>query len=186
MNWKKDPNVVIGLCVALGLALLVIVYLMMPKSSQAGNDDLPSLPPPHMRPSYGGGPSQAPSSQRPPPQQPYPPPPPPQVNHPEQQTQMGGKPTIVLFRSNRCGHCTHMLPSWNQMASTLSQMGQIDVIDLEESKDGQIISQHNVSGFPTIRYYPVGFGVGNQAVEYKGNRTTESLLNFARSGGQSS
>lgn len=186
MNWKKNPNLMIGLCIALGLALLIIVYMMLPKSSGSEGTPPESLMPPPQRH------SQPPPQQRPPAMRPPPPqqasqfPPPPS----EHQTHVGGSglPALVLFHANWCGACKHAKPSWDQAKDTLQKTasGQIEVIDIEQTANPAAVQANDIKGFPTIRFYPHGFGQPQTFAEYNGNRTVESLLNFARSGGQSS
>jgi thiol-disulfide isomerase/thioredoxin len=183
MNWKKNPNLMIGLCIALGLALVIIVYMMLPKSSNGGGDSGAEslMPPPQRQPQ----PRPPPPAMRPPsPQQQMAPPP------SERQTHVGGSglPALVLFHANWCGACKHAMPSWEQARDTLQKTasGQIEVISIEQTANPEATQANDIKGFPTIRFYPHGFGQPQTFAEYNGNRTVESLLNFARSGGQSS
>jgi len=85
-----------------------------------------------------------------------------------------------------------MMAAWHQAAQVLRQSG-VQVEDLEYSKHKDIVQRCGVQGFPTIRLYPEGVGIPGtntmdysvgKFVEYRGNRTAESLIKFARSGGQ--
>ncbi len=164
MSWKRNPNLVVGLCVALGVTLLIIFTLVWTR----GNNETQSPPQrilhPHPQPFR--------EPQRSPP---------PVPNH--ETPVQSGKPALVMFYANWCGHSKAILPSWQQMQQTLSQTGQFELIALEQEKYGDEIQKHGIKGFPTIRFYPEGFPSEN-FIEYKGNRTTDSLIKFVRSGGQ--
>nr|QBK86262.1 MAG: thioredoxin [Marseillevirus LCMAC102] len=159
MSWKRNPNLVVGLCVALGIALSIIILLSVMPRCNHGID----FPPPSRE------------SQRPPPS--------PKTVQDRETIVQSGKPALVMFYANSCGHSKAMLPSWQQAHQTLSQSGQFELIALEQEKYGAEIQKHGISGFPTIRFYPEGFP-SEKFIEYKGNRTTDSLIKFVKSGGQ--
>jgi len=91
-----------------------------------------------------------------------------------------GKPALVLFYSNGCGHSRNMRPAWDQAKQQLDQSGQVDAILIEDQAE---IQKCGVRGFPTVRMYPEGYPSQN-FIEYQGNRSIESLITFARSKGQ--
>jgi protein disulfide-isomerase A6 len=85
-----------------------------------------------------------------------------------------------LFYSNGCGHSRNMRPAWDQAKQSLQQAGQVDCILIEDPAEMQ---KHGIRGFPTVKFYPGGFPSAN-SIDYQGNRSAESLITFARSGGQ--
>jgi protein disulfide-isomerase A6 len=91
-----------------------------------------------------------------------------------------GKPALVLFYNQNCGHSRNMRPAWDQAKQQIQQGGQVDAILIEDKAEMQ---KHNIGGFPTVRFYQGGFPSPN-FTEYQGNRSAESLVTFARSGGQ--
>ena len=91
-----------------------------------------------------------------------------------------GKPALVLFYSNGCGHSRNMRPAWDQAKQQLQQSGQVDCILIEDPGEMQ---KYGIGGFPTVKLFPGGLGSSN-SINYQGNRSAESLVTFARSGGK--
>jgi len=100
-------------------------------------------------------------------------------------TPVNVKPVLVMFYMDGCGHCTNAMPAFKEAADNLVQSGQFDVIVLENSRNSKEVTEAGVTGFPTFRLYKEGFPSQNH-VEYKGNRSTESLLRFVHSEGKDS
>lgn len=177
MNWKRNPNLVIGLCAALGVSVIVIMFLLYRRRNSSQTEEYPVQP--------QGPPAHAPPQmeyRRPPP----PPPTAPSPPHPETAVGGGsGKPALVMFYAEWCGHSKAMQPSWQQLQQTLAQTNQFDLVAIDADKNKEEMGRHGVRGFPTVRYYPQGFP-GPNHIEYKGNRTVDSLMKFVRSGGQES
>jgi hypothetical protein len=191
MILQKNPYIIFGLGAALIVLFAVVIYLVYIKSS----------PPPAASggaasggaANEGAAASQkkaSPQVARAPP--PGPPPRPhgnglPGIIKPtprEVETVVGGGgSSLVLFHSDHCGHCVNMLPAWEQTKQTLSQGSQFDVIAFENGQNPQEIQKNDIKGFPTVRFYPEGFPSSN-FVEYRGNRSAESFIKFAQSGGQ--
>jgi len=152
-------------------------------------------PPGHQGPPPGhGGPpghqGPPPGHQGPPPGHQGPPPghqgPPPGHGGPPGPPQMesyaggSGKPALVLFYNGGCGHSRNMRPAWEQAKQQLEQSGQVDCILIEDPVQMQ---KYGIRGFPTVKLYPNGFP-GSNSVDYMGNRSAESFITFARSGGR--
>lgn len=114
--------------------------------------------------------------------QPQPPSPPPQEPKETPKPKIPPSVYLVLFHSEGCGHCTHMMPAWKEVSERLKEMG-MNVIDLEYMKNKEQVGAANVRGFPTIRLYLNGFP-SEQFIEYKGDRSAESIWKFAMSGGR--
>lgn len=174
MNWKRNPTLVMGLCAALGVSIIIIAILIIykggattqtPPSPQAVQPQQ-RIPPP-------------PSQQRPPP-----PPSAPPAEATDYHTTIGsGKPALVLFYADWCGHSKNILPAWEKVSQILNGSGQFEAIALEQKQHKAEMQKHNVQGFPDIRFYPEGFPSQN-SIPYRGNRSPESLMKFAQSGGQ--
>jgi len=93
-----------------------------------------------------------------------------------------GKPALVLFYNENCGPCRAMMNAWNEAYDILEQDGNYDIIAISSKDNMEEFKYHGVYGTPTIRFYPNGFP-SEQYIQYTGNRSTESIVNFARSGG---
>lgn len=86
-----------------------------------------------------------------------------------------GQPALVLFHATWCGHCKDFAPEWKTLIEKLKG-SPFKTVDME-SKDPSI-AQHNIAGFPTIRFYPFGFEQADKYAEYKGDRTAAGVLDF--------
>ena len=83
------------------------------------------------------------------------------------------KPMMVFFYAPWCGHCQRAKPEFQKLMQRAR--GRAYMIDCDAHKE--IAQQHDIQGFPTIRYYPNGPRNGN-AQEYMGDRTADSMMQF--------
>jgi len=171
MNLKKNPYLVTGLCSTLFICVVIIAVLLWSKNSASVSPE-PKL-------------SQIPKLQSQPNQNQQPPRPIPPHPQSQETPVAGSRPAIVLFYMEKCIHSRNMMPSWQQMKQTLEQTNQFDVLSLEAEQYPQEMQRHGINGYPMIRFYPEGFP-GSKFIDYRGTRTTESLIKFVRSGGQES
>jgi protein disulfide-isomerase A1 len=76
---------------------------------------------------------------------------------------------IVLFHRPDCGYCRKLKPEW----AKFEKMSSIETqqIDINDHKD--LADKYNIQGVPTIILFK-----GETSIEYKGERTAESLLKF--------
>jgi thiol-disulfide isomerase/thioredoxin len=153
----RNRSVLLCLAGALVIALVVICFLVFRSngSSKPKVEPMQHQPVERVlqRPSPVPQPSQAPSS----------------------------GPALVLFYAEWCGHSKNMTPAWKQASESLKSQG-LNVIEFEHGKDGEEMQKHGVKGFPSLRFYPEGFPSSN-FVEYKGDRSAESIIKFAQTGG---
>lgn len=89
----------------------------------------------------------------------------------------GATPSFVLFHATWCPHCKDVLPIWQQLKA--GAKGNIQIIDIE-SKD-PALSQHQIQGFPTIRFFPQGLSVPQNYKDYTGPRTLDGMIQFLSS-----
>lgn len=125
---SSDKNLVIGLGVALGVAIIVVIVLLMRKPSP---------------PRGGASTPSAPAVKSVPPQPPQPAAPQPQ-------------PTLVLFYGEGCVHCKVFKPKWDGFVPELESKG-VKCIALEQKEHMDIMRKEGVAGLPTIKFYPHGF-----------------------------
>jgi thiol-disulfide isomerase/thioredoxin len=191
MNLQRNPYIIFGFGIALIFLTAIIVYLIYSKSSNpppSGQENLIIDKPNPVQKNN----SQPRKQNSLPPRPPGNPPRPHGSNiqgimkSPQKDIETvvgGGGASIVLFHSDHCGHCVDMLPAWEETKNVLSEGNQFDVISFENGQQPEEIQNNNIKGFPTVRFYPEGFPSSN-FIEYRGNRSAQSFIKFAQSGGQ--
>ena len=191
MNWKKDKNLIIGIGVVVVIIIVIILYCILTKYVWNKSDPYQRNVPDEYHHPIEYPPPPPPSNVR----QPHPPHPPPVIQRPPMhvekppnarqntETLIGdGRPALVLFHSDHCGHCKHMMGDWETAKQQLLSSNQYDVLSFEHGSFPDESKKNNIQGFPTIRYYPNGYPSGDH-VEYKGNRSSDSMVKFTQSGG---
>jgi len=97
-----------------------------------------------------------------------------------EQTVLGSQDVwFVEFYAPWCGHCKHLEPEWNAVATAMKgskvKFGKVDA-----TVESSLAGRFGVNGYPTIKYW--GYGgdksVGN-AETYQSTRTAEALQAFA-------
>lgn len=153
---QKNRNLIIGLAIALGIALLVILFLLVNRKNS----------------NYQ------------------------KVDHDQNLNNKNYEneklldvpiqekvPSLVLFYANWCGHSQNFLDVWKRL---LQENLKCDMIGLEQEKNPEDIEVNSISGFPTVRLYPNGYiPSSKEYIEYNGNRSLQSLVDFVQSGGNS-
>lgn len=86
--------------------------------------------------------------------------------------------TLVLLWGTNCPHCHNMMSDWNEAKQNLQDM--IHVVDMNEQNPNMQKLSQGLRGVPTIRYYPDGITQPENFIEYNGNRSAESIEQFAR------
>lgn len=173
MNWKRNPQLLMGMSVALGVALLIIFVLIMRSKQKPQQESYPPRPALRQPQPHAEGAQPQPSATQTPGAAGQPPVPPQK------------KAALVLFFAEWCGHCKHMKPDWEKVTQALAQHPQIQTIALEHKQHSEIMKAQGIQGFPVIRLYPEGFP-GEKYAEYQGDRSADSIMKFVQSGGQSS
>ncbi|KRZ72005.1 Mitochondrial import inner membrane translocase subunit TIM44, partial [Trichinella papuae] len=77
------------------------------------------------------------------------------------------------FYAPWCGYCKRLMPTWEQVALTLSNE-PITVGKLDCTKHTSVTSELKINGYPTIRMYRYG-----EKYEYHGERSKEAIVDFA-------
>ena len=83
----------------------------------------------------------------------------------------GGKDDIILFKSERCGHCIRFKPTWEALKNKYS--GKHNFITYDHNKNLDKITEFNIEGFPTI--YRIS---GENKYIFEGERNIENLIAF--------
>ena len=87
------------------------------------------------------------------------------------------KPVMAFYSQNWCGYCKKFKPTWDQFQN---QDNGVIILEIDCEKYPELAKKHKVTGFPTIKYHPGGLN-DTAAVEYNGDRSLQSLIDFANS-----
>jgi thiol-disulfide isomerase/thioredoxin len=85
------------------------------------------------------------------------------------------EPVIAFYSQDWCGYCKNMKETWKKFQDEYKKC-RIVQIDCGEHKE--LAKKQNIKGYPTIKYHKNGLS-GDDAVVYKGDRTLQSLIQFA-------
>jgi thiol-disulfide isomerase/thioredoxin len=99
------------------------------------------------------------------------------VVNPGVPTQRSNEPCMTLFHADWCPHCKHLLPVWEEIKKAVNNQHQLADV---ESKN-PMMAEHTLKGFPTVRYFPQGMANSANYVDYEGDRTPQSILQFLSS-----
>lgn len=80
-------------------------------------------------------------------------------------------PSLILFYANWCGYCKSFMPIWNEFKTKINT-NKYNIIEIE--------SQHNFTNkIQVLKGYPSLYYIHNdKIIEYSGDRTTNSLIDF--------
>jgi thioredoxin 1 len=81
-------------------------------------------------------------------------------------------PALVAFTSQSCGHCVRLKPAFEEAAKN----AKIVLAMVDRGGAGNLPGKYNVKGFPTI----ILFNGGEAVKEYQGDRSMQSLVDFAK------
>nr|CAI5826400.1 unnamed protein product [Callosobruchus analis] len=83
---------------------------------------------------------------------------------------------FVMFYAPWCSHCKKFSPQWEQLAELLNEDdSDIKIAKVDCSADGQLCSNQDITGYPTLKFYKVGDSKG---IKFRGTRDLPSLTNF--------
>ncbi|XP_005094049.1 protein disulfide-isomerase A5 [Aplysia californica] len=83
---------------------------------------------------------------------------------------------LVMFYAPWCGHCKKMKPAYAEAAAIVEREGLGTLGAVDVTVDGDLGSQYNVKGFPTLKFFKNG-----QVTDYNSGRSQELLVKFMRS-----
>lgn len=84
--------------------------------------------------------------------------------------------SLALFYAPWCPHCKSIMGDWDDAAEKNSSDVRMVKINCDEHED--LAKKHGISGFPTIKFLPLGLNNPKNAIEYKGERKGEAFLAF--------
>lgn len=80
---------------------------------------------------------------------------------------------LVKFYASWCGHCKKLEPIYEKVAEQLD--GEINVARVNVPANRELGTRFGIKGFPTIKFISKG-----QVYQYKGRRTVDDIVKFAR------
>lgn len=96
----------------------------------------------------------------------------------EQEVFQKEKDVMLLAHAPWCGFCKKLMPEWRKFARSVSGIPHLMVAQIDGSRnDSPLPGNFEWTSYPTIFYVRAS---QTMPVVYKGNRTVESLLNFAK------
>ncbi|AQK69417.1 Protein disulfide-isomerase like 2-1 [Zea mays] len=85
--------------------------------------------------------------------------------------------SIVLdeFYAPWCGHCKHLAPIYEKLASVFKQDDSVVIANLDADKHTDLAKKYGVSSFPTLKFFPKGNKAGE---DYDGGRDLDDFVKF--------
>ena len=84
------------------------------------------------------------------------------------------KHTLVMFYAPWCGHCKAAKPEFTNAAEQFSEDKKVAFAALNGTKYQSVCTQHEVSGYPTFKY----FNYGKKEIRYSGGQTEADFVEF--------
>ncbi|KAF0926466.1 hypothetical protein E2562_025309 [Oryza meyeriana var. granulata] len=85
------------------------------------------------------------------------------------------KDVLVEFYAPWCGHCKHLAPTYEKLASVFKLDEGVVIANLDADKHTALAEKYGVSGFPTLKFFPKGNKAGE---DYDGGRDLDDFIKF--------
>ncbi|ORX51285.1 disulfide isomerase [Hesseltinella vesiculosa] len=83
--------------------------------------------------------------------------------------------TLVEFYASWCGHCKSLAPIYEKVGAAFANEPKCNVVKIDADKERAIGTEYDISGFPTIKFFPPG---GAEPIPYEGGRGEADFLAF--------
>ncbi|XP_052863124.1 thioredoxin domain-containing protein 5 homolog [Anopheles cruzii] len=99
------------------------------------------------------------------------------------QSEVDGDNVFVMFYAPWCDYCKKLAPTWAQLAETRhgESFGAVKIGRVDCTTDGELCTQQEVSGYPTLKLFKKGSFVSDGAlvgIKYRGARDLEQFNAF--------
>jgi len=85
------------------------------------------------------------------------------------------KDVLVEFYAPWCGHCKKLAPDYEIVANAFAQEPNVVVANLDADKHKDLAGKYQVSGFPTIIFFPKD---NKEGVKYEGPRDIDAFVSY--------
>lgn len=82
---------------------------------------------------------------------------------------------LVEFYAPWCGHCKSLAPTYEKLAQVYEGEDSVVIANLDATENREIGQEYDVSGFPTIKYFPQNNKGG---MTYESGRSLDSFVSF--------